>query len=66
MNALLRIVTGLVIIVLSTFFILSVGFFNEQGIDYIAIIFGLLFLFVGVLILFNKKEDDIEKIKGKK
>jgi hypothetical protein len=66
MNALVRIITGLVVIVLSVSFILSVGFFDGPGIDYIAVIVGFFFFLVGVLILFNKREDEIEKIKKRK
>ena len=66
MNTVSRVITGLVIIGLSIFSIISFGFFNNQGIDFGNILVGFFFLLVGFLILFNKKEDEIEKIKSKK
>jgi len=62
MNNLSRVVTGIVIIVLSVLFILGVGFAEEQ-IIYSAVATGLLFAILGLVIIFNKKEDQIEEIK---
>lgn len=66
MNAIGRIITGLIIIILSILFIIFFGFLSGGGIDYTNIVLGIFFLVVGFLILFNKKEDDIEKIKKRK
>ncbi len=66
MNAIGRIITGLIIIILSILFIIFFGFLSWGGIDYTNIVLGIFFLVVGFLILFNKKEDDIEKIKKRK
>jgi hypothetical protein len=65
MNKVSRTITGLVIIILSTSLIVFLGFFASQGIDYANILTGLFFLIIGFFILFNKKEDEIEKIKKK-
>jgi hypothetical protein len=56
-------ITGGVIIVLSILAIIYLGFLGSQGVDYVSIVTGFFFLIVGFLILFNKKEDEIEKIK---
>ena len=66
MNAINRIITGLIIIFLSILFIIFFGFLSGRGIDYANIVLGSFFLVVGFLILFNKKEDEIEKIKKEK
>ncbi len=58
-----RTITGLIIIMLAIWFIVFVGFVDGPKIDYVAIIFGISFLFIGGFLLFNKKEDEIEKIK---
>ncbi len=63
MNKIIRITTGLIIVFLSFWIIISVGFFNEMKIDYIAFLMGVFFLIIGFFIIFNKKEDDIEQIK---
>jgi len=62
MNNLSRIITGIAIIILSIWFILDVGFAEEQ-IIYSAIATGLLFIVLGLVIIFNEKEDQIEEIK---
>ena len=57
MNTLSRTITGIIAIALGLI-ILRDGYPN-----YILSIYGLLFLMVGIFIFFNKKEDEIEKIK---
>jgi hypothetical protein len=64
MNTISRTITGGVIILSSVAFIVFAGFIDGPGIDYVAILTGLFFLVLGFYILFNKKEDQIEKIKG--
>ncbi len=66
MNTVSRIITGLVMVGLGAFLTMYLGFLDGPGVDYIAVIYGVLFFFVGFLILFNKREDEIEKIKKKK
>ncbi len=66
MNKVSRVITGGIIVAFSIFFLISFGFLNSQGIDYFTIASGFFFLVVGFLILFNKKEDEIEKIKKRK
>ncbi len=63
MSKIIRITTGLVITVLSSWFIIFVGFLNETKTDYVAILTGFFFVLIGIFIIFNKKEDDIEQIK---
>ncbi len=63
MNTTMRMVTGLVIIVLSILLLFSVGFSEGQVVDYVSIVISIFFVIVGLVILFNKKEDEIEKIK---
>lgn len=62
MNNLNRLITGITIIVLSVWFVLGVGFTEEQ-IIYSVVALGLLFVALGLVIIFNKKEDQIEEIK---
>lgn len=62
MNNLNRLITGITIIVLSVWFVLGVGFTEEQ-IIYSVVAPGLLFMALGLVIIFNKKEDQIEEIK---
>ena len=66
MNTISRVLTGSVIIVLSILFLFLGGFSEGQNVDYVAVVIGFFFLIVGFVILFNKKEDEIEKIKKKK
>lgn len=63
MNRVSRTITGGVIIVLAVLFGVSVGFMGDEGIDYVAILVSVFLLIIGFLILFNKKEDEIERIK---
>ena len=59
MNTLSRTITGIVAIILGIFIIMSI----EEPI--IILVYGIPILILGIFILFNKKEDDIEKIKTK-
>ncbi|MEA3229890.1 MAG: hypothetical protein U9P44_03165 [archaeon] len=59
MNTLSRTITGIAAIILGLYLIL-LGF-SEPWI----LIYGVPILIIGIFILFNKKEDEIEKIKTK-
>lgn len=61
MNTKSRIITGIIGIVLGLVLIVS-GFF----IVFITWIYGIPILIISIFILFNKKEDDIEKIKQRR
>lgn len=58
-----RTITGGIIIVLAIWFTVSVGFMDGLKTDYFAVFIGVLGIALGVFILFNKKEDEIEEIK---
>ncbi len=53
---------GIVLVIAGLLFM--VGFFN--GITWVSVITGLFFFVLGVVILFNTKEDKIEQIKKRK
>ncbi len=59
MNTLSRTITGTLAIILGLILII-IGFFTP-----FVLIYGILIFIIGIFILFNKKEDDIEKIKTK-
>ena len=59
MNLLSRTITGTITIVIGLFLIITC--FSKS----ILLIYGLVLFIIGIIILFNKKEDDIEKIKTK-
>ncbi len=59
MNILSRTITGSVAIVLGLFLII-ISFFNP-----FVLVYGIPILIIGIFIIFNKKEDYIEKIKSK-
>ena len=61
MNTLSRTITGILAIILGLVLI-AISFSYE----YWVLIYGIPILIIGFFILFNKKEDDIEKIKGGK
>lgn len=63
MNTISRVITGLTIVALSLWLLLATGFINGQP-NYVVLITGPFFLIVGLVILFNRKEDKIEQIKG--
>ena len=60
MNTLSRTITGILTIILGLILI-GVSIFKT----YWVLIYGIPILIIGIFILFNKKEDDIEKIKNK-
>ena len=62
-NTLSRTITGSIIIIFALWFIIFIGFIDGPGFDFYALIFGALFLILGIVIFFNKKEDELEKIK---
>jgi len=59
MNTTSRTITGTLGIILGIILII-IGFSS-----YTALFYGTIILIIGILILFNKKEDDIERIKTK-
>ncbi len=61
MNIISRTVTGIVAILFGLYLIV-IAIINEAWI----LIYGIPIFIIGFFILFNKKEDDIEKIKGLK
>jgi membrane-bound ClpP family serine protease len=60
MNTISRSITGILAIILGLTLII-IGFFT-----YVTLIYGIPILIIGIIIFFNKKEDEIEKIKRKK
>ncbi len=58
MNLISRTITGIIAIILGTVLIIF-SFFES----YFILIYGIPILIVGIFILFNKKEDEIEKIR---
>ncbi len=63
MNTTIRLITGIAMSLLSILLIIFAIFFNEAGVDYVAVLTGSFFLLIGVFIIFNKKEDEVEQIK---
>jgi len=61
MNTISRTITGIFIIFLGLFLIIF-SIIKDLWI----LIYGIPILIIGFLIFFNKKEDDIEKIKSRK
>jgi len=59
MNILSRTITGIILIILGVFLII-LGF-----LFYIPLIYGIPMVIIGLFILFNRKEDQIEQIKSK-
>ncbi len=55
-----RLIVGGFMSVFGLWLILFVGFIDGPGVDFVGIFAGLIFLAFGVIILFNKKEDEIE------
>ena len=63
-NLVSRTIVGILLVILAVYLFLFEGVLNKQSADYIvAIILGLILLALGIFILFNKKEDEIERIK---
>ena len=59
MNTLSRTITGTIAIILGLM-IIADGYSKP-----VILLYGIFFVITGIIILFNKKEDDIEKIKTK-
>ncbi len=57
-----RLITGIVM-VLGGLFLIGLSFFIEEA-SWVALMYGIPLLIIGVFILFNKKEDKIEQIKS--
>ena len=67
MNILSRTITGIVMVFLGLFLIFLKFFIEMDRGGFLASLFyGIFILIIGFFILFNKKEDSIEKIKEKK
>jgi len=64
MNLISRTITGIVMIVLGLFLIVLSFFIGEAV--WATLIYGVPIFILGFVILFNKEEDKIEKIKGRK
>ncbi|MFH1326383.1 MAG: hypothetical protein ABIH48_02855 [Candidatus Falkowbacteria bacterium] len=64
MNKISRTITGIIIITLGIY--ISYASFLDLAKDWPGLIFGVVFIIIGLFILFNEKEDDIEKIKNTK
>lgn len=63
MNLTSRIITGILIILFGLWLISFVGFIDGPGFDFWGFGVGVLFLILGLFILLNRKEDEIEQIK---
>ena len=61
MNTISRTITGILATLLGLFLIVLAVFK-----DLWMLIYGIPILIIGIFVFFNKKEDDIEKIKGRK
>ena len=61
MNTISRTITGVLAILLGLFLIIF-SIFKESW----SLIYGIPIFIIGIFIFFNKKEDNIEKIKGRK
>ncbi len=63
MNNLIRLITGVGCIIFGLVFVFLGVVYAP---DYITAGFGLFFVVVGIYIIFNKKEDEVEQIKESK
>ena len=61
MNVVSRTITGALAVLLGLFLTI-LGILKEPW----ALIYGIPVFIIGIFIFFNKKEDDIEKMKGRK
>lgn len=64
MNTISRTITGIVMIVVGLLLLFIPLFFGAKVI--FSLIYGIPVFIIGLFILFNKKEDEIEKIKRRK
>jgi len=65
MNLLSRTITGLVMVILGLFLIgIYIIYFEKEG-SFVALIYGIPILIIGLFVLLNKKEDRIERRKDK-
>jgi len=55
-----RLIIGGLMSIFGLWFILFVGFIDGPGVDFVGIFTGLILLAFGIVILFNKEEDEIE------
>ncbi|MFH1456318.1 MAG: hypothetical protein ABIF40_05210 [archaeon] len=60
MNIISRLITGILAIILGSYLIII------SSSDLWILFYGIPIVLIGIFILFNKKEDNIEKIKGGK
>ena len=60
-----QLITGIVLIVIGIVLIVLPFFFKEKAI-FFTWIYGIPLLIIGIVILLNKKEDEIELIKSRK
>ena len=65
MNTLSRTITGMIFIV-AGLVLIFLPFILQKNVGLIALIYGLPVLVIGIFILLNKAEDEIEQIKSKK
>jgi len=66
MNLVSRIISGTILITLGLFlFLLPFSFSFKNG-GFVSLIFGIIILVLGILVLFNTKEDNIEQIKSRR
>ena len=65
MNLVSRTITGIVMIALGLF-LMVLSFFVEADALWATLVYGIPIFLIGFYILFNKKEDKIEKIKRRK
>jgi len=55
-----RLILGGLMSVFGLWFMFFMGFVDGPGVDFMSIFIGLIFLAFGIVILFNKREDEIE------
>ncbi len=58
-----RLILGGLMSVFGLWFIIFIGFMDGQGIDFMGIFIGLIFLALGIVFFLNKNEDKIESRK---
>ena len=58
-----RLILGGLMSVFGLWFIIFIGFMDGQGVDFMGIFIGLIFLALGIVFFLNKNEDKIETRK---